>query len=131
MSKYSDFLSAHLEDAGFSPSVGEGGAVDPDSYYDNGSISGDYNVDVSTASIQTVQIIGTTDLSFINWPQTSTSITLEVVDGGSFILSWSEVIAWSNGIEPTMTVTGKDIIEMYTTNSGISVNAFLSGADVK
>lgn len=84
-----------------------------------GTISGTVVIDTDLGdAIFTVG--GALDLSFTGTYENGygRTIALYVTNGGSFGVTWDSAVLWSGGTSPTLTVTGEDLIVMYTSNGG-------------
>jgi len=55
---------------------------------------------------------------------------LEDGSGGTATTSWPGVIQWANGVAPTLTANGKDILVFYTYDGGSTYYGFLSANNI-
>ena len=102
--------------------------------FDNiGSTSGNVDIDLSQGNNFYVNRTGGINIDFINPPNGPRAVgfTLVLNDGGSgATVTWNENIEWANGIAPTLTTSGKDILVFYTYDGGTTYYGFLSAANV-
>lgn len=122
------------------------GLIPLETFYDNGTQSGVYKIDMNNGKNQGIAIGGNVTIWFTGWTSASNYIhplTLEIVSGGNFTvtLATSGFVSgslyqagsflWSGGTSASLTSNGLDVIEFYTTNAGITVKAFQAGEDMQ
>jgi hypothetical protein len=77
----------------------------------------------------------TSNVNFIvtNVPSAPTvaSFILELKFGGSALITWWSNITWANGIAPTLTASGDDILGFYTLDGGETWRGMLLATDIK
>jgi hypothetical protein len=59
------------------------------------------------------------------------SFILDLTNGGAFTLTWWNNIKWANGVVPTLTASGRDVLGFFTYDGGTTWTGFLLGKDVK
>jgi hypothetical protein len=91
------------------------------------------NIDIRNGSIFTKTINTNTVFTVSNLPVTNiiASFILELTNGGAFLITWFPNIKWPNGIPPSLTVAGRDVLGFYTHDAGVSWTGLLLGRDVK
>jgi hypothetical protein len=52
------------------------------------------------------------------------------VNGGAHTITWPASVNWSNGVAPTLTTSGTDILVFYTYDGGTEYYGFLSAANM-
>lgn len=67
-------------------------------------------------------IAGATTFTFANMPSSGTAqfITVELTNAGTNV-SWPASVDWQDGVAPTFTASGKDIVTFYTRDGGTTV----------
>ena len=55
--------------------------------------------------------------------------TLELTNGGYYTASWNSAIKWSGGVSPTLTSSGTDVIQFYSSDGGLNIRGILSISD--
>ena len=55
--------------------------------------------------------------------------TLELTNGGYYTASWNSAIKWSGGVAPTLTSSGSDVIQFYSSDGGLNIRGILSISD--
>lgn len=90
-------------------------------------------IDLSTANYFTKTISSNTTFSVANVPAAGTvaSFILDLTDGGSNSVYWWAGVEWPNGIEPALTVSGRDVLGFFTHDGGTIWTGFMLGRDVK
>lgn len=66
---------------------------------------------------------GTVALAFTGWPSTGTNATLslEIVNGGRWSVTWPSAVKWSGGSTPTLTSTGTDWVNIWGAYAGTAL----------
>jgi hypothetical protein len=95
-----------------------------------GSISGATDVDLATGNVFSATITGATTFSFINPPSGTwlTGFVLVLTNAGANV-TWPVSVDWPGGTEPTLTVTGVDVLVFFTINNGTTWRGALSMSD--
>jgi hypothetical protein len=65
--------------------------------------------------------------TFSNVPSGAFGFVLELTDGGLGTQSWPVTVDWPNGVAPTLSSSGRDILTFITRDGGIRWLGFLSG----
>ena len=87
-------------------------------------------LDLSLGSLFQKTITSNTTLSIINIPSNNVArFVLEITNGGSFI-TWFPGVTWNNGVAPTLSGTGKDVLGFYSTNGGVTWVGCVLGLNV-
>lgn len=88
-------------------------------------------IDLSTGNFFTISAVADVQLLPINLPTAGAVkyFVLEVINGGSYAITWWDNISWVGGA-PSLT-TGKDVIGFFTKDGGISWSGLLLGKDFK
>ena len=96
-----------------------------------GNVTGVQSLDLAVSNIHAVTVTGNTTFSFTNPPaagQTS-SLFLEITNGGSATVAWPASVEWPAGTAPTLTEAGTDLLIFITRDGGVSWRGVLSGKD--
>lgn len=91
--------------------------------------SGSTNVDLEAGTIFTMTITGATTFLFINPGSEGNSFTLILTNGGSQTITYPGGVVWAGGSEPTLTVSGTDVLTFVTPNGGTTWYGFPAGLD--
>lgn len=75
------------------------------------------SVDLSLANYFTLNTAGPITLTFDNTPGDGYSFSIEVTNGDSNI-TWPVNVRWANGLTPTLTTVGVDVLTFITFNNG-------------
>ena len=105
------------------------------------SISGNtLTIDLSTTTVFTVAMnANITTFNIINTPQTANAVSSFVLiftyTGTAYTVVWpssSPDIRWPNAIAPTLSSGSgqRDVFTFFTTDNGVSYNAFISGQNL-
>lgn len=97
-----------------------------------GSISGAQTIDCTLGTYVTATISGATTFTFSN-PGSSgymRGFTLEVTNPAAYI-TWPASVKWSNGLAPTLTTTGVDLLLFTTIDAGTTWRGSLVQKDSK
>lgn len=96
-----------------------------------GMIIGSAAIDGAKGNIVTCTVIGA--VTFALTASTDAGycrvLTLIIRNGGNYTVTWPEVINWTGKEAPKLTETGRDVITLVTTDSGVSWFGMLSGDD--
>jgi hypothetical protein len=90
-------------------------------------------INLNSGDLYVKTITGNTTFSVINVPTSGAvaSFILELINGGSATINWWALIKWPGGVQPTLTVSGRDVLGFYTYDGGTTWSGFLLGGDVK
>lgn len=90
-------------------------------------------IDLSLGNYFTKTISGTTTFSVSNVPSTGTAqaFVLELTNGGSATVNWWSGVKWQEGIAPTLTAVGVDILGFYTFDGGTTWRGFVLALNSK
>lgn len=112
----------------FNDAVGIGGtygSLPPEAMLDlNGNFAANVtaasnSIDCATANYFTNTVTATTNFTFDNPPASRAfQFTLALTDGGSQTVNWPVTVKWPNGIVPTLTAAGIDILQFMTFDGG-------------
>jgi hypothetical protein len=101
-------------------------------YTNKGSGSGARAVDVSVSSYQRNQVSGATTFTFTNPPASEAfGFILELVNGGSFALTWPASVKWPGGSPPAFTASGTDLCVFLTRDGGATWFGNIAMTDVQ
>ena len=105
-----------------------------ETYNDIGNSSGGTNISLITANNFRIRRTGTITISITGAPSGPRAIGFTLVmedgSGGTATINWPSVIQWANGVAPTLTANGKDILVFYTYDGGSSYYGFLSANNI-
>lgn len=90
-------------------------------------------IDLSLGTIFYKTISATTTFTVIN-PNIGNQVSsfiLDLTNGGAYTINWFNGINWSEGIVPTLTTAGRDLIAFISIDSGSSWVGTVFGKDVK
>ena len=91
------------------------------------------DIDVASAAVFYKAIVGAITFTVSNVPVAPTvaSFILELLNGGSFTVTWWAGITWANGTEPTLTAAGVDLLGFYTRDDGATWRGMVLAKDSK
>lgn len=97
--------------------------------YANGNITGAASFNLQNGNVQTATVTGVVTISFTNPAASGQASTLTVIltNGGAFAVTWPASVDWSNGLAPTLTASGVDILTFVTHDGGTTWYGVLSG----
>ena len=76
-------------------------------------------IDLSKGTCFVKTVAANTTFSFTNVPSNCVCcITLAIVNGGNYTVVWPASLNWSNGITPSLTQNGQDILTLITYDGG-------------
>ena len=76
-------------------------------------------IDTSLGSLFYATATSNTTFSFTNAPANMvTSFTLELINAGTYAITWPAAVKWPGGTAPTLTASGMDILTFYTRGNG-------------
>jgi len=78
------------------------------------------NFDLSLANYFTQTISGATSLTVSNTAASGqvSAFLVELTNGGSAVISWWAGVTWGDGIPPTLSAAGTDVLGFYTRDGG-------------
>ena len=90
-------------------------------------------IDLSLGNLFTKSVNSDTTFSVLNCLSsgTSNSFILELVNAGSFTITWFSGVKWSDGIAPTLTASGVDVLGFYSYDGGVTWKGLVLGNDMK
>jgi hypothetical protein len=94
--------------------------------------SGAKDLNMATAQVFTFTPTGNTTFTFSGVPATATTafgFVLKLTNGGAFTMTWPVTVTWANGLAPSLTAAGTDILVFFTTDNGASWSATVAIAD--
>lgn len=95
------------------------------------NIGTDNKIDVKTGNLFYKKLTAATTFDFINEPSTGVcSIILELENAGTFV-TWPTAVKWAGGTQPSLTVTGIDILGFYTYDGGSTWRGLVLAKDSK
>ena len=91
------------------------------------------NIDLNAASYFTKTISGPTTLTLSNVPASGKgcNFILDLTNGGSAAITWWSGVKWTDGVAPTLTAAGRDVLGFFTHDGGTSWVGVVLGKDVK
>ena len=87
------------------------------------------SVDLSLANYHKKTITENTNFTFDNTPEPGVLFFMEITNGGAHTVNWPVTTRWSNGVAPTLTTLGTDILSFMTVDSGMSWHGTLISRD--
>ena len=89
------------------------------------------DIDQTLGNYFSKTISGITTLTVSNTPATGTasSFILELTNGGSATVNWWTGVKWANGVSPTLTAAGVDILGFYTYDGGTTWRGLVLSRD--
>jgi hypothetical protein len=92
---------------------------------DSGTIAIDYELGKTVR----LTLEASPSLTVTNWPEDDriARLTLEIHNAGAYAINWPASVVWPDGIEPTLTPNGTDVIVLTTTTGGNVVHGFPAG----
>lgn len=96
-----------------------------------GNVSGNKSIDVALGSYVTATVIGATTFNLINPAPAGrvSSITLELTNGGSAVITWPATVKWPGGTAPILTAAGTDLLCLVTRDGGTTWRGGLAWKD--
>lgn len=90
-------------------------------------------IDLSLGNVFTKSVNSDTTFSVLNCLSsgTSNSFILELTNAGSFTITWFSGIKWAEGIAPTLTASGVDVLGFYSYDGGVTWKGLVLGNDMK
>jgi hypothetical protein len=90
-------------------------------------------IDLSLGSYFTKTATGNITWTVSNVPASGTAAAfiLELTNGGAYTIQWFAGTKFDQGVAPTLTASGRDILGFYTHDGGTTLNAFFIAKDIK
>lgn len=93
-------------------------------------------IDLATGNYFSKLITENTAFTVTNVPSAGTAVSfiLDLTNGGAKTITWSTgftSVKYTNGLAPTLTVSGRDILGFFTHDAGATWNCLVLGKDVK
>ena len=84
-------------------------------------------LDCSLARVFVFTVTQATTIAFSNVPASTFAVelTLVIVNGSAFALTWPASVSWNGGVTPTLKAGGRDVVKLITRDGGIIWNAAL------
>jgi len=89
-------------------------------------------IDLSTANYFSKTITTSTTFSVANVPSAGTvaSFILDITNGGSSSVYWWSGVKWPNGVSPTLSSSGRDVLGFFTHDGGTVWSGFVLGKNL-
>lgn len=96
-----------------------------------GSLSGAVSLDTSEYSYFSGTAVGNTTFTFANPPSSGLAygFVLELTNGGAFTITWPASVDWPNGVAPSLSPAGVDVLVFLTRDGGATWRGVLSMQD--
>jgi hypothetical protein len=90
-------------------------------------------INLNLGSYFTMTVTGNRSFTVSNVPASGTAaaFVLELTNAGSYVITWMTGTDWDQGVAPTLTASGKDILGFYSHDGGTTWNGFLLAKDSK
>ena len=91
-----------------------------------GSIDTTQDLDFDVANAFTFTVAGAVTLSFTNVPSAGEFIVgaiLKITNGSAFLITWPAAVKWVDGVTPTFTAAGTDLVALVSFDDGVSWQA--------
>ena len=85
-----------------------------------GNLTGTKTIEFENGLYAKGTVTGNVTVSFSTIPIGASVLTLELTNGGAFIITWPGAVSWTSGTAPTLRTSGKDIIRFYSFDDGAS-----------
>lgn len=78
--------------------------------------------DLSLARLFLFTVTQVTTVAFTNVPAATfgTRVMVRITNGSAFALTWPGSVIWLSGIAPTLKSSGVDLVELWTTDAGVT-----------
>jgi len=98
-----------------------------------GTVSGATEINISSGSMISVTIGGNTSFTFSDSLESgkSYSLTMVITNGGAYTITWPASIKWPQGTEPTLTVSGTDVLTFFSIDAGTTWYSVAAIVDCK
>lgn len=92
-----------------------------------------YTVDLATGNYFTRTFTGAAVITVSNVPAsgTSQSFIFDITNGGLGAVTWPANTKWGQGVPPTLTAAGRDVLGFFTHDGGATWTGLLLARDVK
>ncbi len=94
-----------------------------------GNISSSQAFDLNSGNVFTATVTGTVTITFAN-PASSgqcSSLSMILTNGASSVITWPAAVKWADGVAPTLTASGVDVLTFFTVNAGTTWYGILAG----
>lgn len=97
-----------------------------------GSVSGSTNINTASGGVVSATTTAATTFTFTTASSAgyADSFTLHLTNGGTYV-TWPSSVHWNEGVAPTLTTSGKDILVFTTIDGGTTWDGMLSSLDSK
>lgn len=96
-----------------------------------GNMTGTITMDLDAGNFFYGTVTGNTTFAFSNVPASGDAVfvTLEITNGGASATDpvWPAAVTWPGGSPPALTVSGVDVVTLYTRNGGTTWRAMVAG----
>lgn len=101
-------------------------------YQETKSVISASDINLSSANYFTKTITGTTTFTVSNVPAAGVvaSFILDLTNGGSYSLNWWSGIQWPNGLQPVLSISGRDVLGFFTHDGGVTWSGFILGKNL-
>jgi len=91
------------------------------------------DINLATGNLFYKTIVSETSCSVLNVPGSGQACTflLELTNPGSQVINWFAGIKWADGLAPSLTLSGKDVLGFYTYDAGTTWVGMVLSKDVK
>lgn len=91
------------------------------------------DIDLATGNLFTKTITAATTFTISNALSSgnANSFMLELTNGGAYTITWFSGVKWANGIAPTLTASGVDILGFYSHDGGTTWRGLVLAKDSK
>lgn len=100
-----------------------------------GNISGITTINLNTATSFSATVTGITTFQFTNptglTASRSIDFVIQLTNGGSYAITFPTSVNWENGVTPTLTGVGTDLIGFFTNNTGTDWTGSLLLKDIR
>ena len=89
-------------------------------------------IDLSTGNYFYKTISADTTFTVSNVPAnlTAQAFILELTNGGAFVITWFAGLTFVNGLAPTLTSSGRDVLSFFTRDGGTTWSGFVVGKNL-
>lgn len=98
-----------------------------------GNVSGTASIVMSNGSYITATVTGNVTFTFTSSFTTGTGcgFVLQLTNGGNYSITWPASVRWPNGVAPSLTPNGTDILSFTTVDGGSNWRGVVSMYDSK
>jgi hypothetical protein len=128
---------AQLQATGITGSLAITGNMDTVNYtlthVARGNLSGTQAINITSGSYVSATATAAITWSFAGAPASTKAagFVLELTNGGAFAQTWPATVRWPEGIAPTLTASGIDVLTFVTDDGGTNWRGVLSMLDSK